>query len=130
MNQVYFHYQKWEDYQNGMYATDSKYKELDIGRAQRLLSNSGDFAIACSAVVKKWPISTAQNLTNTECNRNAWLGQAACCFVHKVPEVLTRIAWGRLSNAQRLEANKIASFTISKWENENKKKNQLELFSL
>jgi len=60
-----------------MYSMDCKYKALYIGRAERLLSNPHDFAIACEAVVKNWPISTAYNLTNPECNRNAWLGQAA-----------------------------------------------------
>jgi hypothetical protein len=129
---IWSHYEKWEDWQNGMYSTSCQFKELYIGRAQRLLSNPEDFSIACDSVIKNWPISTAYNLSNPECNRNAWLGQAACCFVHGVPEILTRVAWGRMSNMDRFNANKIASFCINNWvkKHEDQKKNQLELFGI
>lgn len=132
MEQIYHHYTKWEDWKHGMYSTSISCNEVYIARSLRLLTNTSDFAIACNQVVRLWPISTQHNLTNLECNRNAWLGQAACCFVHSVPEQLTRIAWGRMSAAQRLDANKIATFCIKKWENEHikQKKNQLELFCL
>lgn len=132
MEQRYFHYTKWEDWQNGMYSADLGHKEMQIGRAEILLSNPERFKKACESVLQKWPNSTAHNLTNTECNRNAWLGQAACCLEYGVPEILTRVAWGRLDNATRLEANRIATLCIKRWEKKHNesKENQLELFGL
>lgn len=117
MKQIFEHYEKWEDFQHGMYdppnAADAEYLEC---LSFELLSNIERFSVACSGVIENWQVATAVNLTNKNCNRRAWLGQAACCFVHGVPEVLTRAAWKSLSNEQRLEANEIAGGMIDEYE--------------
>lgn len=67
-------------------------------------------------VVHSWEIAAEQNLTNLARNRQAWLGQAACCFVHGAPEYLTKIAWGELTEDQQKNANIVADSVIQTWE--------------
>jgi len=67
-------------------------------------------------VVKEWPNACEQNLTNTNINRRAWVGHAACCLAFGCPEYITREAWGFLSDKQRDDANKQADYAIMIWE--------------
>lgn len=126
MNQFYSEYTFWEDYKNDMYETKydlDKEKEL-IDKAITLLSNPNLFLTVCYDVLLFWDISSKVNLTNVNCNRRAWLGQAACCYYYKVPEVITRKAWSQLSDNQRYEANKIADKIINIFEENYEKKNR------
>ena len=117
MKPTYEPYWLWEDYLHGMYevrpGVDEEYL---IGLAFELLSCEPRFASACVEVIEQWPIATSVNLTNLNCNRRAWLGQAACNWKHGVPEILTRAAWKSLTNQQRLVANSIAGDLIRGYE--------------
>lgn len=44
-------------------------------------------------VIKEWKHSCEHNLTNTEQNRKAWLGHAACAYALGFPEDVVREAW-------------------------------------
>ena len=99
MKLVFEHYEKREDFKNGMYdAPKSEDEESLCLLAIKLLSNKEMFLIACKDVLNQWRISSSVNLTNTGCNRRAWLGQASCSLKHNVPEICTRIAWSRLTD--------------------------------
>jgi hypothetical protein len=117
MKQIYHHFKKWEDYQNGMYATVNATSGHDlIIKAVEILGTPTLCRAAMERVVSEWPHATEHNLTNTGLNRRAWLGQAACCIMHKTPESLTKIAWGELSEDQQNKANEIAEYVIEQWE--------------
>lgn len=111
-------YTVWEDYINGMYNPCNQNEEEQlITYAVEILSNKSLFKRTCLSLLIDWPISSKVNLTNQSCNRRAWLGQAACSYKFKVPEICTRIAWSRLTDIQRYEANKIADTIINYFEN-------------
>ena len=125
MNQFYSHYENWEDFKNGMYciSKQSNEKEL-INNAIVILSDNDMFFETCKELLQNWPISIKVNLTNRQCNRKAWLGQAACSYKFNVPEILTRISWGKLSKIKQFQADQIALKIINyfelTYENKNK----------
>lgn len=67
-------------------------------------------------VVDDWPYSCAHNLSNTEQNRKAWIGHAACAYANQCPEDIVRSAWSRLTKEQQEQANAAAQRAIEYWE--------------
>jgi hypothetical protein len=67
-------------------------------------------------VIKEWPISCENALTDYFLNRKAWLGHAAVALALEIPEDITRAAWAKLTHEQQLLANKEASRAIQAWE--------------
>lgn len=67
-------------------------------------------------VSQNWKISAEHNLSNTNRNRQAWLGQAACCFSHGAPEYITKLAWNNLTEKEQKIANDVADDVIKDWE--------------
>ena len=117
MKQVYYSYTEWEDYLNGMYDTPKNgYSEKYIHLAVELLSDPLLFKDTCINILNDWPRCSSVNLTNTSCNRKAWLGQAACNYKYSIPEICTRIAWGRLPPITQSIANDIAQKIIKSFE--------------
>jgi hypothetical protein len=112
MKQVYHHYLKWEDWQNGMFNTKSHNENDLIQKAKNLLIDLSTLKYEMRWVAYNWPVSAELNLTNRSINRQAWLGQAACCHKHGVPEYLTKQAWHLLDDSQRLLANNVANDVI------------------
>jgi hypothetical protein len=117
MKRNYHNYTTWEDYKNGMYNLDTSQSEEKIYLAKHLLTHLDLFYEVAQKVIICWPIATSENLTNTGCNREAWLGQASCSYKYGVPEILTRVAWKQLTEEERINANKIASLCIKEYEN-------------
>lgn len=114
MNQYFTHYKNWEDYQNGMWTSHEKSKEIELVElATQCLLNPKEPMLK---VINQWSESTKVNLTNLSSNRKSWLGQAACCLEYGVPETLTRAAWNNLTEEQRNNANEIAKQVIEQWE--------------
>lgn len=128
MEQYFAEYIYWEDYINGMYEIPEK-KDIDrfVIMAVIMLTDLDLFITTCKSVTNNWIISTNVNLTNTSCNRKAWLGQACCSYEFKVPEICTRIAWSKLSVLQQNEANNIAEKIINSFELNYERKN-IELY--
>lgn len=115
--QKFHHYELWEDWKAGQYSRSERDEESLILLAQNILSVSSECEAAMKRAVFEWPISTEVNLTNLGTNRRAWLGQAACCISHSVPDYLTKLAWWRLDEKTQDAANKIAEDIIVIWEN-------------
>jgi hypothetical protein len=117
MKQFYAEFIYWEDYINDMYDLPEKEDEEEyVLSAIKMLSDTDLFLETCKEVLINWTISSKVNLTNTGCNRKAWLGQATCSYKYKVPEVCTRIAWSRLTIEQQDSANRIAEKIIKSFE--------------
>lgn len=117
MKQQFAHYEKWEDWQNGMYRTiDIHDKHLKLIGAINLLTSPSEFRKSCIELLGKWIVSASVNMTNNQQNRRAWLGAAACCFTHGTPEFLTRIAWSTLNKSDQDIANAVADEIITLYE--------------
>lgn len=66
-------------------------------------------------VVREWPISCENALTDERLSKKAWIGHAACALAFGCPEDIVRQAWGYLSDEQRLLANREAERAIRLW---------------
>ena len=124
MKQFFCDYRLWEDYNAGLYHDKiiNKEKQL-ILKSKKLLSNQTKFFASGIKMLKCWETSAKINLTNLSRNRQAWIGQATCCFNHKAPENITIFAWNQIENKIQLKANKTADKIIKKWESEYNAKN-------
>jgi hypothetical protein len=122
MVQVFIEYYYWEDYINGMYREVKKEdEEFFIKSDVILLKDPKEFFNSCKDVLSTYIVSCLVNLTNTSCNRKAWLGQAACNLRHNSSERCTRKAWKLLTKKEQLTANLIAEKIIKSYETKNKK---------
>jgi len=83
---------------------------------------------AMMRVIKEWPISTEQNLTDNSINKKAWIGHAACCIEKGFPEYLVRLAWHQLTQTQQDLANLEADKAINAWQKSKIKTPQNSLF--
>lgn len=126
INQFFAPFIYWEDYRNGMYDYPNSEEEKgeQITNAIKVLSDKNLFDEVCKSVLTEWKISSKVNLTNISCNRQAWLGQAACSYKFQITETCTRIAWGLLSEQQRIEANLIADKWIKIFEKNYERENR------
>jgi hypothetical protein len=117
MERFYKEYYYWEDFLNGMYNDVEKSKEsYFVEKSYNLLCDNELFLNTCLNLIKDWQISTNVNLTNKNSNRQAWLGQACCSYLYKSNEICTRIAWSKMTDKQRNEANKVADLIINHFE--------------
>lgn len=101
----------------GMYQSSNDL-DHDIACAARLLRDVHMLNVSMHAVLTSWPVAVQHNLSNTSMNRQAWLGQAACCLAEDIPEDATRFAWRTLTETEQAEANAVADKVIAKWERE------------
>lgn len=117
MRRIFHPYTAWEEYAAGMWSS--------VGGAARAkllaeaIAFTGDhekYGSAMLAVLNAWPISCEHNLSDLGQNRKAWIGHAACCLAIGCPEDITREAWGYLTEAQRVAANRKAAEAIMVWE--------------
>ena len=119
MKRIYHHYKKWEDYQHGLYTKttgkDEKHDEVLTKQCASLLSDQNWFFRIAREMIHNWPNSADVNLTNPSRNKQAWIGQASCCYALGAPEFITKFAWNQLSPLQRIEANKTADVIIKMW---------------
>ena len=112
MKKQWFPFWLWEDYQNGMFEAID---ESMIPECVALLSDQPRFYRSATRMVSHWTISAAENLTNKHCNRNAWIGQATCCFELKATERTTKAAWAIMAVDDKIEANCTARRIIDEY---------------
>jgi len=115
IKRIYHHYEKWEDYLNGMYRMKYDNEPELIEKAKSILCNPPLFMEVAKEVINNWRIATDVNLSNESTNRNAWIGQASCCYKYSVPELVTRKAWGELQPVERKQANDVAEKILNHW---------------
>ena len=120
MKRVYYPYWDWEDYKAGLYVLIDTYTEEQTEKlandAKELLSNSELFKDVGLSVISDWIKSADVNLSNPSRNRQAWIGQASCCYALKIPEWITKLGWRLMSPEQQAEANRVADEVIRIWE--------------
>lgn len=113
IEQQFYRYELWEDYQSGMYnpRSDEEY----IEKAIQCLSDETTCRENMKRVVTEWKIATEQVLTNPEMSGRAWLGQCACYMFAGRHDEETRRGWVLMTEAARKQANKIADEIIIEW---------------
>lgn len=116
MKQHYIHYTLWEDFKNGMWKVAKYDEKRFLKKAIEFTSNDNLYGAAMLRVIIEWPLTCLHNLSNLGINRKAFVGHAACSLEFNCPEVITRMAWGFLTDEQRLKANNKADEAISQWE--------------
>lgn len=121
IEQQFYRYELWEDYQSGMYNSPPASTER-INKAIECLSNEKICREYMEKVVSEWVIATEQVLTNPESNGRAWLGQCACFMYGGCHDEETRKAWVMLSPQTQNKANRIAENVIYNWLSEFSKK--------
>lgn len=121
IEQVFHPYNKWEDFKWGMYEKTCFMDEHQmITECEMILKCPQWLWESMTFVSHNWLYAAEHNLTNVNRNRQAWLGQAACCFSHGAPEYLTKLAWHNLTAEQQAAANAVADDVIADWENKYK----------
>ena len=116
LQRVYRRYQEWEEVDFNMWGSVIDKKQW-LKKAIEFTSQHKLYGSYMQRVIKEWPISCENALTDYLINRKAWIGHAATALAIQCPEHITREAWGKLSNEQQFLANKEATRAISIWEN-------------
>ena len=115
-DRIFHTFEKWECHKAGFYA----YKRDGLTAEQcelayrDFLSDDERFRIGLQGVLDNWVNSCEHYLTNRSMNRIAWLGQAAMCYVTKVPSKFCA-GFNLLTSDQQGRANKIALEYLNKW---------------
>lgn len=123
MKQIFHQYHLWECYKNGMWnkvSKDIENKLLPI--AIEFTGNDLLYGNAMLKVIAEWKYSMENFLSNISINRKAYVGHCAVCYELKIPEYITRSAWGNLTELQQIKANLKAEYAIKKWEQNQKLK--------
>jgi hypothetical protein len=117
MERIYHPFQEWEDFREGMYKTTCFMDAESMVRECAATLACPQWLNECMMfVVVNWERAAEQNLTNLSRNRQAWLGQAACCCMHGAPEYITKLAWNTLTETQQAAANAVADECIAWWD--------------
>lgn len=119
MTRFFAPYTEWEDVAAGLFAI-RKIDAHKVKLAKRLLCSPRKLRKIMLQVVIEWPVAAKVNLTNTGCNRCAWLGQSACCFLHGAMEEETIQAWRTMTEIECDAANAVACEVIEVFVNKQK----------
>jgi len=114
MTRFYTHYKNWEDWKAGMYAS-----RIDKAKAERcsgLLSDQSEFLDVAMRMILTWTVASAVNLSNVSRNRQAWIGQASCCFALGANENTTIAGWRMMNEETQKQANETADAVINYYE--------------
>lgn len=115
LKRVYHPVSAWEEVRHNMWG-DVDDRPAWIERAIEFTGDHKTYGSFMRRVVREWPISCENALTDYRINRKAWIGHAACALAMRCPEDVVRGAWGILTDEQRLLANREAERSIAIWE--------------
>ena len=128
IKQVWVRYDEWEDFKNGMWRKVQKSEEQELlNLAIEFTGNWVEYGAAMKEVVYAWPRTMLNSLTNNSINQRAFIGHCACCLKFHLPEYITRMAWVKLTDKQRFEADAIAQKVIDNWKEAYKNKMQIKI---
>lgn len=116
MTKEYYPYWDWEDFKNGMYdLPENEFDVIDISKCVNVFTDLQLFESIAINVFKDWEKCTRQNLTNTNLNRNAWLGRACCSYHFSIKEKTTRNAFNTITTTQKNIINNLATKLINQF---------------
>lgn len=108
---------KWECFPAGFYETrppEGMTKEMAELTYMAFLHSESEFENAICRVIFEWPNSCQHYLTNERMNRLAWLGQAACCIAHGIPQLFCG-GFNMLTEDEQNAANAVALKWLNVW---------------
>lgn len=116
INRIFHTWDKWECYPAGFYASSVDGLTADECKEiyRDFLSSLVRFEWGLMKVITQWKKSCEHYLTNENMNRIAWLGQAALCIEHEIPQKF-RSGFFLLTKTQQDEANQLALVYLNKW---------------
>ncbi len=116
MKRVFHSWDKWEDYQYNFYGGVSTYdKDNTLELYANLLRDLPRFEAALKTIVTNWTYSCEHNLTNEAMNRVAYLGQASCALIYKVPHNISMGGYNLLSLDEQKAADALAKKYLNLW---------------
>lgn len=126
IKRVYHPICDWEEIEANMWGT-VKNKKRALASAVDFTGDHKKYGRFMLRVIREWPISCENALTDLSMNRRAWIGHAATALALGCPEDITREAWGSLSKSQQDRANAQADNAIRIWEDNYAKDKNIEL---
>jgi len=90
-------------------------KETILPLAIEFTGNHIEYGKAMEQVINKWRYTCENHLTDNGINQKAFIGHAACCLKFGWCEEIVRMAWGYLTEQQRILANQQAEYFILVW---------------
>jgi len=116
MERIWHPWDQWEEVAHNMWG-EVLDRRTALETAIGFTADARLYGSYMQRVIREWPISCENALTDQRLNRRAWIGHAAAALAHGLPEDITREAWGYLNNEQRILANREADRAIAAWEN-------------
>lgn len=100
----------WEDYKSNFYGsvTGDWQRDNTLELYASLLRDLPKFEAALQHIVEKWPNSLLHNLTDAGRNRRAYMGQAACALLYRVPHKVSMSGYQLLTQAEKDAADAMA----------------------
>lgn len=118
MERIYHTWDKWECYPAGFFENRPPGRNLTDGMCKlmyaQFLADIPRFEEAMAGVLKDWPTSCEQWLSNERMNRIAWLGQAAMCYATGIPSTFCG-GFNQLTPEQQNAANLAALKYLNIW---------------
>ena len=122
MKPVYYRYELWEDYQNGMFHTKNDGNEIIRQEQALIMFKDLDLLYKnMKYVATEWKKSAEMNFTNPSINYQAWLGQASNCYYTGCSDEETINVWHLLTDDERDKANKVADRVYEEWKKDYEK---------
>lgn len=117
LNRIWHPWHVWEDYKHNFYGgvSDNYIKDKSLQIYAELLKDLSAFDEALKIILSTWTHSCEHNLSNDALNRIAYLGQAACALVYKVPHTVSMGAYNLLSETEKKQADALAQKYLNIW---------------
>lgn len=117
IKRIWHNFNLWEDYKNGFY---SKNKIEDIPKAiidieEFFYRDDLFFHTACE-VMHNWKYCIEYNLSNSMCNRVAYLGQVSVNYMYGYPSYFTSKCFSELNPLIKNRANKVGLSAVEIFE--------------
>lgn len=117
MIRIYHPWHVWEDYKHNFYGgvTDDFQRDNTLKLYADLLRDLPRFENALKIITSEWKYSCEHNLTHVGLNRVAYLGQASCALVYKVPHHLSMSGYNLLTEQEKASADGMAQKYLDLW---------------
>lgn len=116
MKRIFHPWDKWEDFRHNFYGGSSDYPKDDtLALYASLLRDLPRFEAALKEITSTWKYSCEHNLTNEAMNRVAYLGQASCALVYRVPSSVSMGGYNLLSPQEQKDADALAQKYLDIW---------------
>lgn len=125
IERIWHPWNNWECYRSNFFGSlpKSLKKAEALKLCQDLYKNVDEFERVLLRILKEWPNSCEHNLSNLGMNRIAWLGQAACAYKYRIPNMVGMQAFSEMEELYKAPADAVAQKIIDLWEGEYGSKN-------